>query len=139
MKRKILGTIAGIGIDVASIERLNQSLQKRQGFAKIVFTDRERREAGRLSARRRVEHLAGCFAAKEAFYKALSSAGSKAGWRDVEIAGSPRKPPRLLISQKLGRSLKRKGIGEIHLSISHDAGVAAAIVILERKAKDSRS
>ncbi|MEW6777908.1 MAG: holo-ACP synthase [Bdellovibrionota bacterium] len=132
MKRKISGTIAGIGIDVVSIERMGKSLKK-QDFSKIVFTNREQREAGRLSARRRIEHLAGCFAAKEAFYKALSSAGGKAGWRDVEIAGSPRKPPRLLVSSKLRRTLERKGIGTIHLSLSHDAGVAAAVVILERR------
>lgn len=124
--------VVGLGIDVASIERMAQSLERfGERIWRRILTPLEQAE---LAPRRdRAIALAGRFAAKEAATKALGGP-SDVGFQDIEVRKSSSGAPRLHF---LGTALPhtvRLGVTSTLLSITHDAGVAAAVVILESEA-----
>ena len=53
------------------------------------------------------------------------------GWHDLEVLGAPREPPAMHIHGPARELADKMGVEKIFLSITHDAGVAAAVVILE--------
>ncbi|HEX3900927.1 MAG TPA: holo-ACP synthase [Mycobacteriales bacterium] len=114
--------IVGIGVDVASLERFAESLERTPHLRERLFTDAER-EA-------KLESLAGTFAAKEAVAKALGAPGGLE-WHDVEVRHDNGGRPYLAISGTVATAALDKGIDRWHLSISHDAGVAVAMVVAE--------
>lgn len=122
--------IIGLGIDVCSIERVGASLQRfGDRFWQRILTESEQTQ---LAARvDRATALAGRFAAKEAAIKALAGAPG-VGWHHLEVRGGGRQPPELLLHGPARRLAADRGIEHVHVSITHDAGVAAAVVILER-------
>ncbi|MFA6044631.1 MAG: holo-ACP synthase [Phycisphaerales bacterium] len=121
--------ILGHGIDIIEISRIDDMLAKHEDrFLERVFTEGE--QAHGAASRRRSEHLAGRFAAKEAVYKALGT-GNTAGiaWTDIEVVSLPSGKPTLrLLNNALDTSMSL-GITEWHLSISHShhSAVASAI------------
>ncbi len=121
--------ILGIGLDVCSIQRMEEALARHgDRFWKRILTDREQ---AILSDRvDRATALAGRWAAKEAIVKAMAGAPG-VGWRDLEILGGPREPPVMHVHGPARRLADRMGVATIFVSITHDAGVAAAVVILE--------
>jgi holo-[acyl-carrier protein] synthase len=121
--------IVGLGIDVASVSRIAQSLERfGDRFWERILTPGEREDlAGRAD---RAIALAGRFAAKEALSKALG--GPKdVWWQDVEIRKGPLGMPCLVLYRHALPYLERLGVSRSHVSITHDADVAAAVVILE--------
>jgi holo-[acyl-carrier protein] synthase len=122
--------IVGLGIDLASIQRVAQSLQRfGDRFWTRILTPAERDE---LAHRRgdRAAALAGRFAAKEAVSKALGGPRD-VWWQDVEIRRGPLGAPLLHLTGPAVPHLARLGVTRSHVSITHDAGVAVAVVILE--------
>ena len=118
--------IVGLGIDLCGIGRMEKALEHPR-FLIRAFTEGERARI----AQRGAKTAAGIFAAKEAVAKALGSGFDGFGPADVEIlwdnAGRPR-------CQLLGGALARlRAIsgGSVYLSITHDAGVAAAVAVIE--------
>jgi holo-[acyl-carrier protein] synthase len=114
--------IIGIGIDVVDVERFTASLQRQPFLAQRLFTDNERRlPPASLAAR---------FAAKEALAKAL---GAPVGlrWRDAEVDRGEDGRPHLLVSGTGAARAEALGVRHTHLSLSHDAGIASAVVVLE--------
>ncbi len=113
--------IVGIGIDVCSLERL-AAAGERPGFLARVFNPEE---IGLSELSR-----AGRFAAKEALAKAL---GAPAGlrWLDCTITNDPDGRPLVHFDGTVKRRAEELGVRTIHLSISHDAGVAVAVAVLE--------
>ena len=114
--------IIGVGIDVVDIARFEQALTRTENLAVRLFTAGERvLPAHSLAAR---------FAAKEALAKAL---GAPRGllWTDVEIVSGDRGRPSLLIDGTVAAAAGRLGVTRWHLSLSHDAGIASAVVIAE--------
>ncbi|MCR4403814.1 MAG: holo-ACP synthase [Candidatus Acetothermia bacterium] len=105
-------------MEIGRIERLVDRWGER--FLKRVFTEEELRSS--LGRRRSAEHLAARFAAKEALIKA---AGLPSGWRRIEI--SNRRSGEPYFSQ-LPEGLAPE---RVRLSLSHAAGVAMAIVLIE--------
>jgi holo-[acyl-carrier protein] synthase len=123
--------IVGIGIDVVSLERFSESLT-RPGFSERVFSARELESAPQETRPARMaEYLAGHFAAKEALAKALGAPGGLA-WVDCEVAKDDSGQPALLLSGAVKELAESRQVGAVHLSITHDAGVAAAVVVLEK-------
>jgi holo-[acyl-carrier protein] synthase len=123
--------IVGIGIDVVEVARLAEALN-RQGdsFVERVFTDRER--AACDSRADRVLALAARFAAKEACLKALGTGWAEGlGFRDVEIVREGNQPPRLVLHGEAVRRAQALGMIRSHVSLTHQPGLAAAVVILE--------
>ena len=114
--------IVGVGIDVVEIARFATALDRTQRLATRLFTERERD----LPAR----SLAARFAAKEALAKAL---GAPRGllWTDAEIVTGALGRPELLVHGTVAAAAARAGVTRWHVSLSHDGGVAAAVVIAE--------
>lgn len=111
-----------MGIDVADLERFKRSLERTPGLRDRLFTDAEKDLPPRSLAAR--------FAAKEALAKAL---GAPRGlvWTDAEIRREPDGRPTLHVSGTIAEAARRRGITHWHVSLSHDGGIATAIVIAE--------
>jgi holo-[acyl-carrier protein] synthase len=112
--------IDGIGIDVVNIERFKSSLDRTPGLVEKLFTENERTKP--------ISSLAARFAAKEALAKALS-VGKGLPWHDAEILNLENGKPVFLFRGEIAEIIDG---ADVHLSLSHDAGIASAIVIVER-------
>jgi len=121
--------IVGLGIDVCSIERMRRALERHgDRFYARICSPAERQD---LMGREEATALAGRFAVKEAFAKALDGARG-VGWHEVEVRRAPSGRPVLELSGNAVAAVDRFGADTWHVSITHDAGVAVAVVILER-------
>ena len=118
--------IIGIGIDLAEVERYRFDGDRRERFARKVYTDEEMRYA--MRKRNWPERLAGFFAAKEATRKAF---GHAIPWREVDVTHERSGRPAIRLSGSAQALLKRRGVRTIHLTITHTATTAAAVVVLE--------
>ncbi|MFD7918998.1 holo-ACP synthase [Streptomyces sp. NPDC059740] len=120
--------IIGVGIDVAEIDRFAASLERTPHLAQRLFVDRELYLPG--GERRGPASLAARFAAKEAVAKAL---GAPAGlrWTDVEVWSEDSGRPRLRVLGTVAARAAELGVRSWHVSLSHDAGVASAMVVAE--------
>ena len=124
--------IAGIGLDLCEIERMKKAIE-RAHFVDRVFTAAEAERIRAASDIRRGEIAAGLFAAKEAVSKALGTGLAGIGLADIEITPDAAGCPRCALS---GRALDRAlalcgGRFTVWVSITHEAGMAAATAILE--------
>jgi holo-[acyl-carrier protein] synthase len=114
--------IVGVGIDVCDIARFEQSLLRTPALAARLFTEGEQN----LPAR----SLAARFAAKEALAKALGAPRALL-WTDAEIRTAPDGRPSLHVAGTVAAAAARQGVTHWHLSLTHDAGIATAVVIAE--------
>lgn len=122
--------IIGLGIDVCSIERMKKALERHgDRFFSRICTEEERSD---LMGRDVSTALAGRFAVKEAFAKALDGARG-VGWHEVQVRRAPSGRPVLELSGNAVLAMDRFGADSWHVSITHDAGVAVAVVILESR------
>ena len=112
--------IEGIGIDVVDIARFQESLERTPGMKERIFTQREREM--------KIASLAARFAAKEALVKALD-ARELFSWQDVEVINEESGKPAFIFT---GALAMRVAGTRVHLTLSHDAGIASAMVIIER-------
>jgi holo-[acyl-carrier protein] synthase len=120
--------LPGVGLDLLDIARLERSLERRPRLAERLFTDAER---GYAAARARPgQHLAARFCAKEAVAKSL---GAPAGlhWHDCEVVSDPDGRPWLTVSGTVAAAADERGVRRWHLSLSHDGGIASAMVVAE--------
>lgn len=123
--------IIGLGIDVASIARIERALERfGTRFLVRLLTEDERRTAEKKQLDR-AAFVAGRLAAKEASSKALG-VPEGIGWHDVSVRRSPTGAPQLCFTGKALERAVARGVTTTHLSITHDAGVAAAVVVLEK-------
>jgi holo-[acyl-carrier protein] synthase len=114
--------VVGIGVDVVSLERFAETLARTPRTRERLFTAAERGlPAASLAAR---------FAAKEALAKAL---GAPAGldWQDAEVGSDADGRPTLAVTGTVADAAAALGVRRWHLSLSHDAGVAVAMVVAE--------
>ncbi|GCD95490.1 holo-ACP synthase [Embleya hyalina] len=120
--------IIGVGIDVADIARFGRSLERTPGLADRLFTDAERHV--RPGQARGVASLAARFAAKEALAKALGAPGGL-HWLDAEVTTEDSGRPLLAVTGTVAARAAALGVTHWHVSLSHDAGIASAVVIAE--------
>lgn len=119
--------IIGIGVDVVDLARFERVLDRTPAMRTRLFTpsellrDGEPRPSASLAAR---------FAAKEALIKAL---GSSAGlsWQDLEVVSDDQRNPSLTLRSGAQDVADRRGVSSVHLSLSHDGGIATAFVVIE--------
>lgn len=114
--------IIGVGVDLVDINRFEEHLEKTPGLKEKIFHTDERDVA--------VRTLAGRFAAKEALVKAF---GGSLGmhWHDVRVSKDEHGKPEISLFDATAALAEQKGIAKLHLSISHDGGMATAFVIAE--------
>ena len=114
--------VIGVGIDVVDLERFAESLARTPGLSERLFTlGEETRGMASLAAR---------FAAKEALAKALGAPGNLA-WHDAEVVSEDSGRPVFLMRGTVAARAEELGAVHVHLSLSHDAGIASAVVVLE--------
>ena len=113
--------IDGIGIDVVDIERFKASLYRTPGLREKLFTQAE--------SVKPIASLAARFAAKEALAKALN-AGKGLAWHEAEVINLESGKPAFLFRGEIADLIDG---ADVHLSLSHDAGIASAMVIVERR------
>jgi len=128
--------IVGIGLDVVELARLERIIRQPHGprFIQKVLTALESERLAGLSDRRKLEYIAGRFAAKEAVVKALGCGiGASVGFLDIEIAAGDQGKPLCRLSPA---SWRRLGLQNdryiIHVAITHERNLAAANAIVEQ-------
>lgn len=114
--------IVGVGIDVVDVARFALTIERTPAMLERVFTERER---GRPLASQ-----AARFAAKEALAKALG-APQDLQWQDAEVVTSDDGRPWFEVRGTVAKRCDHLGVDTVHLSLSHDAGIASAVVVLE--------
>jgi holo-[acyl-carrier protein] synthase len=114
--------IIGVGIDVVDVARFGATLEATPRLRSRLFTDTERSLP--------LASLAARFAAKEALAKAL---GAPVGlrWHDAEVHSGQDGRPHLTMRGTVAARAEQLGASRTHVSLSHDAGIASAVVILE--------
>ncbi len=123
--------IVGIGTDVCSIERIGKSLERfGDRFVKRILTVEERPRFERTKDK--AGHLAKRFAAKEAFSKAIGTGiHAPFTWHSISVTRNAKGKPGILPNAAMAKHLKKLGIATFHISLTDDAGVAVAFVVLE--------
>ncbi|MCM3748688.1 holo-ACP synthase [Paenibacillus pasadenensis] len=127
--------IAGIGHDLCDIGRVEQLLAGAAGkrFCERVLTEEEQQLAAQLQGSRLAEFVAGRFAAKEAVVKALGCGiGAKAGFRDIAVLRGDEGRPVCRLSERSHRALGLQAQLVIHVTITHERGLASAFSVVER-------
>jgi holo-[acyl-carrier protein] synthase len=125
--------IVGIGIDLVEIERMKHLLDRKgDRVLNRMFTSGERDYAATHPEPAR--QLAARAAAKEAAFKALSGndLARAIGWRELEVVSRHHQTPVLLLHGRAAERASEMGITRVHLSLTHTATTAAAVVIAER-------
>ncbi len=126
-------TIAAHGIDMVDCERLGEMIDRYGSrFLNRVFTPTELEYC--QGRKRRIEHLAGRFAAKEAVMKVLGT-GLRRGvnWTDIEIVNEPSGRPKVTLTGRCLEIAEEKNLTEIVISISHIATHAIASAVASIK------
>jgi len=123
--------ILGIGLDVVATERIARSLaDDGSDFEAHVFTAAEREECRERADR--TQALGARFAAKEACFKALGTGWAQGvSFHQVEVRGLEGGRPELRLSGAAAERAHALGVRHIHVSLTHEADVAAAVVVLE--------
>ncbi|MFW6774071.1 holo-ACP synthase [Nocardioides sp. CPCC 205120] len=116
--------IVAVGVDVCDVGRFGASLERTPSLRTRLFTPAE-------VEGRSLESLAARFAAKEALAKALGAPGDLA-WHDAEVLREAGAAPYLALRGTVLARATALGVRDSHVSLSHDAGVATAFVVLER-------
>jgi holo-[acyl-carrier protein] synthase len=118
-------------MDVVLVERFAAALGRTPLLADRLFTEAERTTGS--GNPRSAESLAARFAAKEAVAKAL---GAPAGmrWHDCEVVTDPDGRPWLTVSGTVAAVAAERRVTRWHLSLSHDGGIASAMVVAEGSA-----
>jgi holo-[acyl-carrier protein] synthase len=122
--------IGGVGVDLVDIARIGAVLERSERFARRVFTIGERRHG----AGRRIPagHLAACFAAKEAFLKAIGI-GLWGGvpLRQIEVVQAADGRHHLKLGPLAEQALRRAGGNAATLGLSRERRVAVAVVVVQ--------
>jgi holo-[acyl-carrier protein] synthase len=116
------------GIDVVGVDRLRRLVEDHAEREREVFT------AGELEycngKRRRFEHMAARFAAKEAVLKAFGTGiRQRMRWTDVEVVSESNGRPRIVLAGAVAAYAKRHGLRDLDVSLTHAEGLAVAQAI----------
>ena len=137
--------ILGIGVDLVAVEEVERAFH-RQGdaFLERLLTPRERAACGAAAgddgpaaggdgpAPGGLERIAARFAAKEAAMKALGTGwGGGVGFADIEVVGGRNARPGIEWHGGARAAAQALGATQVHLSLTHSAGLAVAVVVLE--------
>ena len=125
--------IIGIGTDIVAIERVGRTLEKfGERFVNRILTVDERPRFERVRGPQKASHLAKRFAAKEAFAKAIGTGiRSPFRWHSVAVGRHASGKPELQADAAMAEYLAGRGVTAAHVSLTDDAGVAVAFVVLE--------
>jgi holo-[acyl-carrier protein] synthase len=124
-----LGGVVAVGVDIVAVARFEAALARTPALAVRLLTPAEQVTAS--GRPRSAASLAARFAAKEAAAKAL---GAPRGldWHHCVVVVDRDGRPRLSVSGTVAAAAAEQGIARFEVSLTHDAGIAAAIVVAVR-------
>lgn len=114
--------IVGIGVDLVDIARFERALERTPRLRQRLFAAAEQPL--------KPHSLAARYAAKEALIKALGGSDG-VHWTEIEILTEDSGRPRFSLSGSTAAVVAGRGIDALHISLSHDAGLATAYVVAE--------
>ncbi|WP_059105956.1 holo-ACP synthase [Shouchella shacheensis] len=114
--------IIGTGIDIIELTRIQMAIDRNRRFAARILTQKELDSSNELKDKRYIEFVAGRFAAKEAFVKAIGTGiGQAFSFQDIHILSDEHGKPYIVAAIE----------ANTHVSISHSKDYAVASVIIE--------
>ena len=117
-----------IGVDLVEIERISRVLRRYpERFRRRVLTEHENRYCGR-----RIECVAGRWAAKEAISKVLGLGVRGVGWREIEVLPNRAGQPQVYLHARAATRAAAMGLDEVSVSISHERSMAVAVAVAHR-------
>ena len=120
----------GIGCDLADVERIEKAIA-RKGFKERVFTPEEIAYCTGPHGDK-AQSYAARFAAKEAFLKAIGTGLRGSGQlTDISVINDDLGKPELHVTGYYAAYIEKLGVTKIHLTLSHTATTAMAVVVLE--------
>lgn len=126
--------ILGVGVDLVCVRRMERSLRSARAwrFKERVFS-REEIETCE-AAPNPTQRFAARFAAKEAVAKAMGTGFSRGVTPGrILVQGGEREQPRIVLTDKALDLARSMNVATIHLSLTHTAGNACAVVVVERR------
>jgi holo-[acyl-carrier protein] synthase len=118
--------IAGLGVDICEIERMERALDRHPTMRERVFTAEERTYCD--SKARPAESYAGRFAAREAVIKALGGYRGKR-WQDISVTRAPSGAPAIRLEGNAKLRADRLGIDRVLITFTHERTNAVAFAI----------
>lgn len=122
------GHVLAVGLDVASVSAVRRAVETfGDAYLCRIFTPTELADCA-ISADS-APSLAARFAAKEAVFKVLALDAVQPPWTSIEVVRQPEGSCRLQLTGSAARIAERRGITDLLVSLSHEADLAAAIVV----------
>ncbi|MBI1794744.1 MAG: holo-ACP synthase [Chloroflexi bacterium] len=113
------------GVDLIEISRIEEVVARHgKHYLERIYTAAELEQFGK-----RIESLAGRFAAKEAVAKALGCGIGELTWKEIEILGDEQNAPALILHGAALEKAKEFGLATWSISISHSMSHAVAFVV----------
>ncbi|QIL46133.1 holo-ACP synthase [Vagococcus coleopterorum] len=114
--------IKGIGVDLVEKSRMKEIVENKPAFVKRVLTENEQMVFASLKGHRQVEFLAGRFACKEAYLKAIGTGLGPVSFQEIEI---------LTLDSGQPIVTKPENEGKVFVSISHTVDTAIGQIVIE--------
>ncbi len=124
--------IVGVGIDMIEVKRVEEKINKENGFREMIFSEDEIKFCESKAAVK-FEHYAARFAAKEAFLKATGF-GLTIGYalKEIEIVNGANGKPTITLNGNFKALANQHQWNKLHVSLTHIIEVASAVVIIEQ-------
>ncbi len=123
--------IAGVGLDLCEISRMEKLLSDGRFLARFFAVE----EQGYIQSKGKgaAQTMAGIYAAKEALAKALGSGIVSGELADICVLHDGQGAPYYALRGSYAILARQKGVSSLHLSISHEGNMAAAVCVAERE------
>lgn len=120
-----------VGLDLVSADSVREAIRAHgDRYLRRVYSPREVSDCS-TEASLDAERLAARFAAKEATFKLLRVGDTAVSWLDVEVLRDASGAVELMLSGNAANLAAEAGMRGLALSLSHEGGLAAAVVVAE--------
>jgi holo-[acyl-carrier protein] synthase len=121
-----------VGLDLVAVESISDALRAshRDRYLDRVYTEREVLDC-QTAMGLDAERLAARFAAKEATLKVLPLADEGVSLRSIEVLREPSGRVRIQLTGRAAEVAAEAGVIDLSLSVTHEGGFAAAVVVAE--------
>lgn len=118
-----------VGTDLCSLQVVAEAVDAfGDRYLRRIYTDHEL-EYCQADPALSTERLAARFAAKEAAVKVLRPTGERPEWRSIEVRRDPGGWCELALTGTAARLAADAAITSLSVSLSHEAGLASAVVV----------
>ena len=123
--------IAGVGLDLCEISRMEKLLSDGRFLARFFSAEEQAYIHGK--GKSAAQSMAGIFAAKEAFLKALGTGITSGDLADICVLHDENGAPYYDLRGTYAQAAQARHMDALFLSITHEGGMAAAMCAAESK------